>query len=124
MTKKMHKLAAFGLGSFLLVAASAAQALPSWSYHYRGTNNKTACMNTADAVVRTYGRFNDVNFVRDHESDSVIELEFSSVNNRSADVVAILICSNTQATIVAFGTPYEATLTVRDDMRELFISFE
>lgn len=120
----MRNITAVGLGAALAFAASAASALPSWSYHYRGTNSQSACMDTADAVVRTYGRFNDVTFVRDHETDSVIEIEFSYVNNASADVVAILICSNTQATIVAFGTPYESTVTVRDDLRELFISFE
>lgn len=120
----IRRAAAFACGALMLIGATAAEALPSWSYHYRGASSQSSCMATADAVVRTYSRFNDVTFVRDHETDSVIELEFSYVDNRTADVVAIIICSNTQATIVGFGSPYESTLTVRDDLRELFISFE
>lgn len=119
-----------GFGRFALTAAAlGAMASPaaadySWAYHFRTANSQTVCMSTADTVVRTYQRFNDVTFVRDYETDAVMELNFTYVTNASADITALFICSAQQTTIVVFGEPYEAALTVRDDLRELFASFE
>ncbi len=106
--------AAAVLGAATLAAAPAS-ALPSWSYIWKKVGDQSTCMDRAWSVISEFEFVSSRDFVVDHTTDAVIEVEF-----RNDDTVAILMCSPKQFTLTVFGSNHQTTQDLRDQLGDLF----